>query len=257
MIVMALSHEDRARLVADPQEFAAPGELVGVHRERFLLALLSTEDPHIPSPVQHIGSSMFSYSRKVITTCINRRGSVDLSLVRRRQAPVLIDHIHDLAHTVGIVERAWIRDGKLWGVLRLGRSRAATEIWEMLEDGLPVSISAGYRTLCFERLDDVGGTPHFRVTERRLMEVSIVMRGADEHARVVAHGRTMEDLASDPMVRPPRPGAAVNAKAWRRWTIPAARRMAEQVGCDADRLAVELSAEVERHLEELADAIAA
>ncbi len=250
---MALSQEERARLVADPQEFASPSEITGIHREgRLLLALLSTEEPHMPSPVQFASSSMFSYSRKVVTTLVNRRGSVDLAVVRRRQAPVLIDHIHDLAHMIGVVARAWVRDGKLWGVLRLGRSRAAAEVWEMLEDGLPVSVSAGFRALGFERLDDVAGLPHFRVTERRLMEVSIVCRGADEHARVVAHGRSMEELAAHPMFKPPRPGAAVNAQAWRRWTIPAARRMAEQVACDADALAVELSAEVERHLAAIA-----
>lgn len=251
---MKTTKDERARLIAKPEHFAEIGELVGAHlEERYLLALLSKGEPVMPSNELIANRPNFMrYSSKCFTTSINKRGAVDLSRVARGQCLVLRDHRWDTEHLCGVVERGWCRRGELWGVLRLGRSRAATEAWEMLEDGLPVAVSSAFTAITYEQLEDLAGYPHWRITERRLDEVSLALQGADQYARVFLHAKSKEELAASPMYQPPKPGASVCAGAWRRWAIPAAKRIAAKAGGDADVLTIELAGEVEAHLVDLA-----
>ena len=253
---MKISQEDRARLIAHPEEMAEIGELRRADRAgRYLLALLSTGAPVMGNDLLSFGGkrpSFMRYKDRIFTSYRNTRAGVDLSIVKRGQCPVLRDHQWDLDHMVGRVERAWCRRGEIWAVLRLGRTKIANETWEMLEDGLPVAISAASNVITFEQLPDLAGFPHYHILERRLVEVSLCPRGADEHARVVLHGKNLAKIASNPAYKPPRRGKAANAGAWHRWAIPAARRIAKRVGADGEKLAVELSGEVEEYLQKLA-----
>ena len=253
---MKISAEDRARMIAHPEQMAEIGELKRADRDgRYLLALLSTSEPVMGNNLLSFGGkrpSFMRYKDRVFTSYRNTAAGVDLSTVKQGQCPVLRDHQWDTDRMAGVVERAWCRRGELWAVLRLGRTKTADEAWSMLEDGLPVSISAAAQSITYEQLPDLAGFQHYRILERKIIEVSLCVRGADENARIVLHGKNLDELKSSSMFKPPKPGKSANAGAWRRWSIPAARRIAERVGADAEKLAIELSGEVEDHLETLA-----
>ena len=192
---MKISAEDRARLIANPEEMAELGELKRADSDgRYLLALLSTSEPVMASNLLSFGGkrpSFMRYAPKVFTTFTNTRAGVDLSAVKRGQCPILRDHQWDTDRMAGVVERAWCRRGELWAVLRLGRTKTADEAWSMLEDALPVSISAAAQSITYEQLPDLSGFPHFRILERKIIEVSLCVRGADENARIIMHGKNL------------------------------------------------------------------
>jgi hypothetical protein len=69
--------------------------------------------------------------------------AVDLSLVRTGRCPLLGEHIHHLSGLLGRVEAAAVEDGELKALVRFARTPAASEVWSLVEQGFPISLSAG------------------------------------------------------------------------------------------------------------------
>jgi HK97 family phage major capsid protein len=100
-------------------------------------------------------------------------GSVDLS-----RAPLPLIESHDNSRiNVGIVEGLSLQGGKLRGIIRLGTSARATELWNDIKAGIVRSLSVGYEWLSFQDRGE-----QIIVTHWRPHEVSLVAAPADPHA---------------------------------------------------------------------------
>ena len=71
-------------------------------------------------------------------------GEVDLSRLASGRAALLTDHSQTIDAQVGVVERAWIEDGKGRAVVRFGKSARASEILARVRDGEITGVSVGY-----------------------------------------------------------------------------------------------------------------
>lgn len=113
--------------------------------------------------------------------------AVDLS-----RAPLPLIESHDTSRlNIGLVEQLRVEAGKLKGVLRLGNSSRAKEIWEDIKAGIVRNLSVGYSWL--EQYED-GETIH--VSRWMPYEASLVAAGADPAAGIYRNmqgEKTMEE----------------------------------------------------------------
>ena len=108
------------------------------------------------------------------------RGSVRMDRLEKR-APVLLNH--SMSDQLGVVERATIDpDRKGRAVLRFGRGRLSTEVFNDVVDGIRSQVSVGYRIHQMEKVDDKKLT--YRAVDWQPFEISIVPTGADSMAIV-------------------------------------------------------------------------
>lgn len=115
----------------------------------------------------------------------HNRGSVRMDRLQKR-APVLLNH--SMSDQLGVVERATIDpDRKGRAVLRFGRGRLSTEVFNDVVDGIRSQVSVGYRIHQMEKEDDEKLT--YRAVSWEPFEISIVPTGADSMAIV---GRSEE-----------------------------------------------------------------
>ena len=108
------------------------------------------------------------------------RGSVRMDRLQKR-APVLLNH--QMSDQLGVVEQASIdQDRKGRAVLRFGRGRLSSEIFNDVVDGIRSQVSVGYRIHKMEKADSE--TVTFRAVDWQPFEISIVPTGADSTAIV-------------------------------------------------------------------------
>ena len=108
------------------------------------------------------------------------RGSVGRDRLQKR-APVLLNH--QMSDQLGVVEQASIdQDRKGRAVLRFGRGRLSSEIFNDVVDGIRSQVSVGYRIHKMEKADSE--TVTFRAVDWQPFEISIVPTGADSTAIV-------------------------------------------------------------------------
>ena len=108
------------------------------------------------------------------------RGSVRMDRLQKR-APVLLNH--SMSEQLGVVEQASIdQDRKGRAVLRFGRGRLSSEIFNDVVDGIRSQVSVGYRIHKMEKADSE--TVTFRAVDWQPFEISIVPTGADSTAIV-------------------------------------------------------------------------
>ena len=108
------------------------------------------------------------------------RGSVRMDRLQKR-APVLLNH--NMSDQLGVVERATIdADRKGRALLRFGRGRLSTEVFNDVVDGIRSQVSVGYRIHKMEKEDDEKLT--YRAVDWQPFEISIVPTGADSMAIV-------------------------------------------------------------------------
>src|SRR4051812_33198802 len=70
-------------------------------------------------------------------------GNVDLSRLNNAH-PLLLGH--DVDKQIGVVERAWIDEGKTGrAIVRFGNGPLANEIWQDVQDGIRQLVSVGYQ----------------------------------------------------------------------------------------------------------------
>lgn len=108
-------------------------------------------------------------------------------------AALLMDH--DSRDQVGVIERAWIKNGKGHATVRFGRSARAQEVFDDVKDGIRKLVSVGYRILelAHERSD--AGEDLYRATDWEPYEISLVAVPADP---TVGVGRDGTPAGFDP-----------------------------------------------------------
>jgi len=182
--------------------------------------------------------------------------AVDLS--RLVGGPLLKNHDWGLDSVIGSVRRAWLAGDCLYA--EVGFARHAQHIAEMVADGHLLKVSIGFEILEAERYKD-----EFTMATRwRPFEVSIVALGDDPYARFCSreeHAKALKEMAADTQSAAVRARIkafmAIKAPTWREWAPIAAAALAGLGTTDPGHLTEALAAEVERHIDALADAIVA
>jgi hypothetical protein len=164
-------------------------------------------------------------------------GAVDLSLVHAGRCPLLVDHLFLLSSFVGAVTRVSVRTGELRCLCRFARGGYADDVWRLLAQGFPLSISAGGRIEHAEQ----GADGVLRALRWKLAEVSVCVSGRDQAASITkaeeqAASELLRDAADDP--------AGINRRValrkrlhlddWTRWVGTAGPRLARTLGVPAD-----------------------
>lgn len=91
-------------------------------------------------------------------------GEVDLARLASGRAALLTDHSQTIDAQVGVVERAWIEDGKGRAVVRFGKSARATEILARVRDGEITGVSVGYFLTRLVQVGERDGEPMIRAS---------------------------------------------------------------------------------------------
>ena len=108
--------------------------------------------------------------------------AVDLSRLNSG-APFLNSHNQNaLSDVLGVVERAWVKDGEGRAIVRFSEREDVTPIWEDVASGIIRNVSVGYRVNRFEKVGEQDGTPIMRATSWLPFELSAVAVGADGSA---------------------------------------------------------------------------
>jgi hypothetical protein len=185
-------------------------------------------------------------------------GAVDLSLVRQGRCPLLMEHSCRVEYLLGQVLAAEVQGPVMHAVVRFARGPDADRLWGMLEDGFPLSLSAGALVQHAVAVEGSSGARVWRVTRWQLREVSVVVYGKDKDAYLRSLGRD-EDAATMVARMNAVAGGAARAAVrhnlhlddWESWAIPAGVRLAERLGADSGPFCDLLAAEVQQRCEQL------
>jgi len=111
-------------------------------------------------------------------------------------APVLNNHSsYDLRSSIGVVEKAWIKDKKGYAIIRLSGRDDVKGIVQDIKEGIIRNISVGYRVDQFEDVSKKKDeTPTFRAIDWTPMELSFVNIPADKDAQVRTESETYEAI---------------------------------------------------------------
>jgi hypothetical protein len=114
-------------------------------------------------------------------------GAVDLSLLNSGRAPFVVDHVEDIDHTLGVIERAEIKGAGRAFVRFSDRQEMAGLIGD-IKSGVLANVSMGARiTGELVKAEPVEtGIPHLRATKWQPFHVSLVSRGADPSAQFLS-----------------------------------------------------------------------
>lgn len=116
--------------------------------------------------------------------------AVDMTRLNSGAAPVLDTHDGcSLAGQIGVVERAWLADGKAHALVRLSARESLAELRNDIRDGVIRNISVGYSVQRMEVSEpgpDVGEMAVYRATAWCPYEISFVPIGADPGAQTRA-----------------------------------------------------------------------
>lgn len=120
--------------------------------------------------------------------------SVDMSRLESG-APLLASHnSYDLSSVIGVVERAWIEDGKGKAKVRFSSDPDADRIFQKVKEKILRNVSVGYDvrkyTNVSEKDDEI---PTYRATDWQPMEISIVPIGFDQRAQI----RSQEEIINN------------------------------------------------------------
>lgn len=122
--------------------------------------------------------------------------SVDPKHVRLKRlnngAPLLNSHDgSDVSRQIGVVERAWIDNGKGYATVRFAKAEDdpdADKIFRKVKDGIIQNISVGYSTFKMEKVEDgADKIPVYRAVDWEPYELSPVTMGADDGAGFRSH----------------------------------------------------------------------
>lgn len=101
-------------------------------------------------------------------------------------APVQRNHSDDLADQVGVVERAWIADGKALAQIRFSERPDVDALWEDVRAGIVRNVSMQATLLEVEDRTTRGGAKTLRAKKWLPTALAIVPVGADPGAQFVA-----------------------------------------------------------------------
>jgi HK97 family phage major capsid protein/HK97 family phage prohead protease len=114
--------------------------------------------------------------------------SIRSEFIKSGRAPLLLNH--DTKSQVGVIDKASFDKRQGRGDVRFGRTGAASDALQNVDDGILVNTSVGYRVyeMVLEKQSDDGDT--FRITDWEPYEVSLVAVPADS---TVGVGRASRD----------------------------------------------------------------
>lgn len=105
--------------------------------------------------------------------------AIDLERLRNG-APVLNTHSsYETEDVLGVVEDAWIVDGKGFARLRFSERESVKDIWNDIKSGVLRNLSVGYGVDDVEEVTEEGGDRVLRVTKWTPHEISVVPVPAD------------------------------------------------------------------------------
>ena len=114
-------------------------------------------------------------------------GAVDLSFLNSGRAPFVVDHVEDIDHTLGVIERAEI-NGTGRAFVRFSDRQEMAGLIGDIKSGVLANVSMGARiTGELVKAEPVEtGVPHLRATKWQPFHVSLVSRGADPSAQFLS-----------------------------------------------------------------------
>lgn len=130
----------------------------------------------------------------------HERSEVDLQRLNN-SAPVLYNHDrNERGSRIGVVERAWIENGRGYAEIRLSKRDEVEGFWQDVRDGILRNVSVAYRINERKLEEENKDTPdRYRVTSWTPMEISLVDIPADP---TVGVGRSLEASPSSPQPQP-------------------------------------------------------
>jgi hypothetical protein len=191
-------------------------------------------------------------------------GSVDLSLVRHGRCPLLSQHYRTIDSLLGQVIAAEVHGPVMHCIARFARGPEADRLWDMLQDGFPLSLSVGGEIAHAEEVVTSAGSRAFRVTRWKLEELSVVVFGKDKAAFMRSLGPD-EDAATMVAKMNAAGGGASGAGVrnnlhldeWQRWAVPTGVMLADKLGVDSAVLCESLSDAVRERCERFVADLAA
>jgi HK97 family phage prohead protease len=125
----------------------------------------------------------------------HEKAEVDLQRLNN-SAPLLYNHDRsERDNRIGVVERAWIENGRGYAEVRLSKRADNEGIWQDVKDGILRNVSVAYRINDRTLIDEHKDKPDvYRVTSWTPMEISLVDIPADP---TVGVGRSAEEESLD------------------------------------------------------------
>ena len=103
--------------------------------------------------------------------------SIDFTRLVDQRSPLLFEH--DMEKQIGVVDRAWIENEKLYVAVRFSRSKFAQEILADIKDDIRRNVSIGYIVNDYQMVENENDIPTMLVKNFTIYEVSIVSAPAD------------------------------------------------------------------------------
>ena len=98
-----------------------------------------------------------------------------------------------LSDQIGVVEKAWLDEGKGFAKIRFSEREDVNPIFKDIEQGIIRNVSVGYRVNDAEELEEDGEIPTIRAVAWEPFEISLVPIPADKGGKV----RSMEENQTD------------------------------------------------------------
>ena len=103
--------------------------------------------------------------------------SIDFTRLVDQRSPLLFEH--DMEKQIGVVDRAWIENEKLYVAVRFSKSKFAQEILADIKDNIRRNVSIGYIVNDYQMVENENDIPTMIVKNFTIYEVSIVSAPAD------------------------------------------------------------------------------
>lgn len=103
--------------------------------------------------------------------------SIDFTRLVDQRSPLLFEH--DMEKQIGVVDRAFIKDEKLYVDVRFSKSKFAQEILADIRDDIRRNVSIGYIVNDYQMVENENDIPTMIVKNFTIYEVSIVSAPAD------------------------------------------------------------------------------
>jgi hypothetical protein len=106
---------------------------------------------------------------------------IDMSRLATGGAPLLYNHLaHGRDNHIGVIEKAYIEDGRGVADVRFSKRSAVDDIWNDVKDGILTGVSVGYKIHERKLIEqNKQGPSTYRVTRWEPMEISMVPLAAD------------------------------------------------------------------------------
>ena len=126
--------------------------------------------------------------------------SIDFTRLVDQRSPLLFEH--DMEKQIGVVDRAFIKDEKLYVDVRFSKSKFAQEILADIRDDIRRNVSIGYIVNDYQILENNDDIPTMLVKNFTIYEVSIVSTPADPFVGIARSLSKEEKMENNEEVKP-------------------------------------------------------